>query len=136
MIIKLTQDLSIGAGLQAQYLKATLTKMVDVASKLASGLTGMKLEAFAASMGQFAVAAAFQLTQVALDLAFAIDDAGKKFQATTGYTKDFTGSIKNVSVSLIDTGVSVENVSSAFGALSSNLTKSLCHIPIITVHYL
>ena len=48
---KLTQDLSVGAGLQAQYFKAVLTKMVDVASHPLVGGTPGTLDALGKAKG-------------------------------------------------------------------------------------
>ncbi len=48
---KLNQNLSVGAGLQAQYFKATLTKMVDIASHQLVNTTPGTLDAIGESIG-------------------------------------------------------------------------------------
>ena len=116
-------DLGSSIGVSMSIGSTQMGKMVNLISKFSTGLSSMKLEAFAATMGQFAVSAAFSLTQKALDLAFAIDDAGKKFQASTGYAKDFSAEIKIVSVGLMQAGVTASEASAAFSALSSNLSS-------------
>ena len=91
--------------------------------KLGVGLTDLKLASIGKSIQQLGVGAMFSVIQKAIDLAFEIDSLGRKFQAATGYTNDFSNSMLSVYQNTVKAGASTDDVSKAFGSLSSNLSS-------------
>ncbi len=115
---------SMGAalGVSMDVGNSAIGRTLGLLGKFSSGNIALKGVAILQNTLQFAAGSMVSLMQKSIDLAFELDNAGKKFQQSTGFIKDFSGEITQVFANTRMAGVSIDEASKSLGDLSSGLS--------------